>query len=81
MVSLDEELLAEYLGRHVAVHFAPAFVSPSCAAFEEGKLQDYSVSGILLEQERDHLLYIPAAAVRMVQIKPRPTLWERLTGT
>jgi hypothetical protein len=78
---MNDDLLDTYLDRDVTVFFTPAMVSASTPAYEEGRLHTYSSSGILLEQEKGNMLFIPAGAIRMVEIKPKPTFWEKLTGS
>ncbi len=74
---MPDDLLDEYLDRPVVVRFTPA-ASPNGKT--EGVLRDYSPAGLLLEQEDDTLVFIPYAAIRMVEMKPRPSFWQRLTG-
>ncbi|CAJ1002132.1 hypothetical protein [Brevibacillus aydinogluensis] len=78
---MDDDMLEAYLDRNVRVHFAPGMLGPGLSAYEEGKLHDYGTAGLLLEAADGSLTYIPYTSVRMVQIKPRPGFWERLTGT
>ncbi|WNC12628.1 hypothetical protein [Brevibacillus brevis] len=78
---MDDGMLEEYLDRPVRVQFAPGMIGPGLAAYVEGKLYDYGPNGILLEEGDGSLNYIPLSAVRLVQIKPKPGLWERLTGS
>lgn len=77
----DDNLLEQYLDRPVRVHFAPEMTGPGLAPFVEGKLFDYNDNAIMLEEKDGSLAYIPVSAVRMVQIKPRTGLWERLIGS
>jgi hypothetical protein len=76
-----DDLLDKYLDRDVVVFFTPAMVSPATPAYEEGRLHTYSSSGILLEQGNGNMLFIPAGAIRMIEIKPKPSFWDRLTGS
>ncbi|MED4780627.1 hypothetical protein [Brevibacillus choshinensis] len=78
---MDEEILEEFLDRPVRIHFAPDMIGPGLAPHVEGKLYDYSPTGILLEEADGSLDYIPLSSIRIVQIKPKPGLWERLTGS
>lgn len=78
---MEDSLLEEYLDRSVRVHFALDRIGPGLSADIDGKLYDYSENGILLEEADGTLDYIPLAAVRLVQIRPKPGLWERLTGS
>lgn len=78
---MDDDLLEDYLDRVVQVHFAPHMTGPGLPAYAEGKLADYSLGGILLEKNDGSLDYIPVSSVRLVQIKPKPGWWERLTGS
>jgi hypothetical protein len=78
---MEDDILDEYLGRDVLVHYAPAMVTTKTAAWEEGKLQTYSQSGVLLEQEDGMVAYIPISSIRMMQIQPKPSFWQRLTGS
>ncbi|HBZ80427.1 MULTISPECIES: hypothetical protein [Brevibacillus] len=78
---MDDNLLEEYLDRPVRIHFSPDKVGPGLASYVDGKLYDYSVNGILIEERDGSLDYIPFSAVRLVQIKPKASLWERLTGS
>lgn len=78
---MDDGILEEYLDRYVRIHFAPGMIGQGLSAYAEGKLYDYSPNGILIEERDGSLDYIPFSAVRLVQIKPKPGLWERLTGS
>ncbi|GED70316.1 hypothetical protein BRE01_40180 [Brevibacillus reuszeri] len=78
---MDDGILEEYLDRTVRVHFTPAMIGSSLSPFTEGKLYDYSPNGILLEERDGSLDYIPFTSVRLIQIRPKPGLWERLTGS
>ncbi|WP_312115057.1 hypothetical protein [Brevibacillus reuszeri] len=78
---MDDGILEEYLDRTVRVHFAPAMIGSGLSPFTEGKLYDYSPNGILLEERDGSLDYIPFTSVRLIQIRPKPGLWERLTGS
>ncbi|MGG1661499.1 hypothetical protein [Brevibacillus sp. NRS-1366] len=78
---MDDGMLEDYLNRSVRVHFAPAMTGPGLSPYAEGKLYDYSPNGILLEERDGSLDYIPFAAVRLIQIRPKPGIWERLTGS
>jgi hypothetical protein len=80
-VMMEDDLLEEFLHRDVRVQFAPGMIGTGMPPHEEGILYDYSASGILLEQQDGSLVYIPYSSLRLVQIKPKPTLWQRLTGT
>jgi hypothetical protein len=80
-VMMEDDLLEEYLHREVLIQFAPGMIGTGMPPHEEGILCDYSASGILLEQRNGSLVYIPYSSVRLVQIKPKPTFWQRLTGT
>jgi hypothetical protein len=76
---MEHELLTDYLEREVEVFLVP---SPAgLPATEEGKLFDCGPSGVILEQDGGAHLFIPMAAVRSIRIQPKPTLWQRLTGT
>ncbi len=75
---MNREVLDDYLDRSIMVFFHDDQKIPPC---EEGILQDFSSSGILLEREDEALLFIPFSSIRMLQIKPKPTLWQKLTGT
>lgn len=77
----DDEMLEQYLDRLVRIHFAPGMIGPGLSPYVEGKLFDYNGDGIMVEEKDGSLAYIPFSAVRMVQIKPRAGLWERLTGS
>jgi hypothetical protein len=78
---LENDILEEYLDRDVLVHYAPLMVGAGAPAYEAGKLQSYSRSGVLLEQEDGMVAYIPYTSIRMLQIKPKPSFWQRLTGS
>lgn len=78
---MDDAMLEEYLDRSVRIHFAPDMIGQGLSAHIDGKLYDYSPNGILLEERDGSLNYVPFSAVRLVQIKPKPGLWERLTGS
>ena len=80
-MSNDEAILENYLDRMVRIHFAPGMVGPGFSPCVEGKFHDYHRDGILVEEKDGSLAYIPLSAIRMVQIKPRAGLWERLTGS
>lgn len=77
---MDDGIMEEYLDRLVRIHFAPDMIGPGLPAYAEGKLFDYSPNGILIEEKDGSLDYIPFSAVRLVQIKPKASLWDRLTG-
>lgn len=78
---MEDALLEDYLDRKVRVHFAPAMIGAGLSAYEEGKLYDYSSSGLLLEKRDGSIDYVPFSSIRHVQIRPKAGLWERLTGT
>lgn len=81
LLAMDDGILEDYLDRTVRIHFAPSLNGPGLSPYVQGKLQDYSPNGILLEESNGSLAYIPFSSVRLVQIKPKPGLWERLTGS
>ncbi|MFD2371217.1 hypothetical protein ACFSO0_14940 [Brevibacillus sp. GCM10020057] len=78
---MDEDILEEYLDRPVRIHFAPGMIGAGLAPCLDGKLYDFGPSGILLEEADGSLDYIPLSAIRLVQIRPKPGLWARLTGS
>jgi len=81
VASMDDGILEDYLDRNVRVHFAPVMIGSGLSPYTEGKLYDYSTNGILLQESDGSLDYIPFASVRLIQIRPKPGLWERLTGS
>jgi len=78
---LEDDILDEFLDRDVRVHYAPAMAGAGVPHFEEGKLQTCSRSGVLLEQDDGLIAYIPYSSIRMIQIRPKPSFWQRLTGS
>jgi hypothetical protein len=76
----DDALLEAYLNRKVRIHFAPDMLGAGLSPYAEGKLYDFSANGVLLEKSDRSLDYIPFTSIRMVQIRPKAGLWERLTG-
>ncbi len=78
---VEDDILEECLDREVLVHYAPTMIGAGTSTCEEGKLQLYSHSGVLLEQEDGLTAYIPYSSIRMIQIKPKPSFWQRLTGS
>ncbi|GED28929.1 MULTISPECIES: hypothetical protein [Brevibacillus] len=78
---MDDEMLEDYLDRAVRIHFAPGMIGAGLSPYVDGKLYDYNPSGILLEESDGSLDYIPFSSIRLVQIRPKPGLWARLTGS
>ncbi|MCM3079842.1 MULTISPECIES: hypothetical protein [Brevibacillus] len=78
---MDDALLEDYLNRKVRIHFAPDMIGAGLSPYEEGKLYDYSSNGVLLEKNDGSIDYVPFSSIRLVQIRPKAGLWERLTGT
>ncbi|GAA4716295.1 hypothetical protein [Brevibacillus fulvus] len=76
----EEDLLAEYLEYEVNVYLLPSVVSPHGEPYEFGQLTACSRTGVVLQQDR-LLTYIPFSSIQKIEIKPKPTLWERLTGS
>jgi hypothetical protein len=76
----DDTLLEAYLNRKVRIHFTPGMIGAGLSPYEEGKLFDYSANGVLLEKRDGSLDYVPFTSIRLVQIRPKAGLWERLTG-
>lgn len=77
----EDALLEGFLNRKVRVQFAPGMLGPESNPYTEGKLYDYSPSGILLEKPDGSLDFVPTSAIRLVEIRPRAGWWERFTGT
>ncbi|WP_068791690.1 hypothetical protein [Brevibacillus laterosporus] len=77
---MTSELLEEYLDHVVIVHYQLSNASNTLPAHhtEEGLLYDFDSAGILLCQK--NLCYIPFHSIQKIEIKARPTLWQRLTG-
>ena len=73
---MEHDLLDEYLDNSIIVHFVAE--TSGSSATEKGILYDYDASGILLKQY--HLCFIPFSSIRKIEIKARPTLWQRITG-
>jgi len=78
---MDDGILEEFQDRAVRIHFAPGMIGAGLDPYVDGKLYDYSPGGILLEEEDGSLDYIPLSAIRLVQIRPKPGFWARLTGS
>lgn len=76
---MNREALEDYIDRPITVHFMERH--KNYPAEKEGVLQDITAYGILLDEDHDTLLFIPYSSIRMVEIKPKPTLWQKLTGT
>ncbi|WP_134684430.1 hypothetical protein [Brevibacillus migulae] len=76
---MAQDLLADYLEHHVEVSLSSCMQGQRTT--EEGILQDCSSSGLILEQDDGILAFIPMSMVRAMRIKPKPTLWQRLTGS
>jgi len=76
---MAQDLLSDYLEHQVEVSLSSSMQGQR--ASEEGILKDCSNSGILLEQDDGVLAFIPMPMVRAMRIKPKPTFWQRLTGS
>lgn len=76
---MAQDILNDYLEHEVEIALAQA--NPGQRATEDGILKDCSPSGLLLEQDGGILAFIPMKMVRSMRIKPKPTLWQRLTGS
>lgn len=78
-IFLALDLLSDYLEHAVEVSLAAQ--NHGQRSSEEGTLLDCSDSGLILEQDDGILTFIPLAMIRSVRIKPKPTLWQRITGS
>ncbi|MFM1650695.1 hypothetical protein ACI7RC_01185 [Brevibacillus sp. B_LB10_24] len=78
---MEADVLDEYLDRRIVIRFAPSPASPGASQEEEGLLRDYGASGLLIERDDLTLAFVPFTAIQLVEIKPQPTWWQRLTGT
>ncbi|MGC5327187.1 hypothetical protein [Brevibacillus sp. SYSU BS000544] len=76
---MNQGVLEEYIDRPITIHFQDSRISPSPEM--EGVLQNITAYGILLQDEEDTLLFIPYHSIRMFEIKPKPSFWQKLTGT
>ncbi|QOS99624.1 hypothetical protein JNUCC42_02285 [Brevibacterium sp. JNUCC-42] len=77
---MTSELLEEYLDHFVIVYYQQTNSTNTLTSqhTEEGVFYDFDGAGILLRQ--NHLCYIPFHSIQKIEIKARPTLWQRLTG-
>ncbi|WP_232696974.1 hypothetical protein [Brevibacillus daliensis] len=73
---MEHDLLDDYLDYSIIVYIVEG--TSGSSATEKGILHDYDASGILLKQH--HLCFIPFSSIRKIEIKARPTLWQRITG-
>ncbi|WP_139492859.1 hypothetical protein [Brevibacillus dissolubilis] len=71
--------LEQFLNHTIIVYPASHLSSFRDEPPEEGILHDFDPLGVYIEQET--IVFIPFTSIRKLEIEPKPSFWQRLTGT